>query len=314
VADRIPAPEDIGSVDETILPSRACLMSVRDLQCQARRLGLRDAVAAARRSSRRTANKDRQAAAALSCLWEAVCCLELAATVAAPWVDPQLNSSSGAWVEMTRYDPGRANRFYESSHKWTDERFGVISAHYFRHGSEGSMLEIMRKFGVVDKALLGPMEEAQEATARFLRRKFEYLAQRWSEMRGYAAAYEHGLLLVPAEIGEVLDENDAVIPHAILVWETRKEGSRGHMGDSVESAVEAAASAGDLAIDLAHHVADSRLRTIELLEFEDGQVYLTPWQDPFPYWFERSDISPKALERLEREIRLGWIRAEDDRD
>ena len=312
MADRIPAPDDIGSIDEMILPSRACLMTVRDVLCEARRFGLQDAAAAARRTTRKAKDEDRKSAAALSCLWEAVSCLELAATVAAPWVDPQLNSPSGAWVEMTRYDPGRANRFYESSHKWTDERFGVLSAHFFRHGSDGSMLEMMREFGVVDPELLGAMEEAQEATARFLRRRFEYLAARWAEMRAYAAAFEHGLLLVPSEAGQVIDDDDQVIPHAMLVWETRREGSRGHIGDTVDGAIEAAAAVGELAIDVADHVADARLQMIELLEFEDGKVYLTPWENPFPYWVQRGDVSPEALERLQRGMRLGWLRAQDD--
>lgn len=119
VADRIPAPDNLGDTNSFVLPSRACLLSVRDLLCATRRTALLDAVKEARRIvGKRSSSEDRRSAAALETLWEATACLELAANVAAPWVDPQLNSPSGAWVEMTHYDPGRANRFYESSHNW----------------------------------------------------------------------------------------------------------------------------------------------------------------------------------------------------
>src|SRR4051794_5716492 len=100
LADRIPAPADLGDLSQTILPSRACLLSVRDVLAPARQAALDDALAAARKAARRD-DHDQQAAAALACCWEAVSALELASTVAAPWVDPQTSTTSGAWVEMT---------------------------------------------------------------------------------------------------------------------------------------------------------------------------------------------------------------------
>src|SRR5207237_210653 len=105
-----------------------------------------------------------------------------------------------------------------------------------------------------DERVMAAFEEAEAATARFLRERFETLASAWKDMRGYASSFEHGLLLVPSEVGAVVDDNDEVIPHAIVMWETRKDASRGHAGDSVESAIDAAEQAGTLAIDLAHHV------------------------------------------------------------
>jgi hypothetical protein len=312
VAERIPAPEDLGDLRTLILPSRACLLSVRDLLCIARRAALEDSLQAARRLARKnSATEDQRNAAALEVLWETVACLELAANVAAPWVDPQLQSPSGAWVEMTRYDPGRANRFYGSSHKWTDERFAVLSTHRFRHGEDTSMLDTLIAEGMVDERMVAAFAEAEVATTRFLRERFEILATAWKQMRSYAAAYEHGLLLVPSDIGEVVDEDDRVVPHAILVWETRKDASRGQVGDSVTQAIDAGEQAGELAIDLAHHVADARLRVVEALEFDDDGVYLRPWEDPFPYWFRRGDVSNETLALLERNVRIAWITVED---
>ena len=116
MADRIPAPADMPDARLMLLPSRACLLSVRETLCTARRAALVEAERMALEVIRKEHDGDRAQAAALACVWEAAACLELAANVAAPWVDPQVPSENGGWVEMTRYDAGRANRFYESSH------------------------------------------------------------------------------------------------------------------------------------------------------------------------------------------------------
>lgn len=132
-------------------------------------------------------------------------------------------------------------------------------------------------------------------------------------MRAYASAFEHGLLFVPSDAASIVDENDVIVPHAIIVWKTRKDEAHGHAGDSVEAAIDAAEQAGNLAIDLADHVADSRLRVVETLEFDGDEVYLRPiFEDPFPFWIERDAVSPEALEVLKSNIRLAWVRTESN--
>jgi hypothetical protein len=295
----------------TLLPSRACLMTVRDTLCATRRLGLQDVVHEAKAAARRKNDLDTAAVAALALLWETVACLELAANVAAPWVDPQLDSPNGAWVEMTRYDGGRANRFYESSQKWTDERFAVLSAHRFRHGDNTTMLDAMREFGIADERILAALKEAAQATIRLLRDHFETLAAAWSQMRAYAAAYEHGLLFVPAAVGDIVDEKERVIPHAIITWDTRRPASRGQHGATIDSIIEYGSHAGTLSIDVAFHVADARLRIIEAIEFDGDDVYLVPWKDPIPYWVRRGDVSDETLAVLQN-LTIGWIQEDDD--
>lgn len=249
--NRVRAPDGFADLTNVVLPARACLLSVSDLLCPTRRDALADSVSAARRTlTKASATQDLRCVAALQAMWDAVSAMELAANTAAPWVDPQIQGPNGSWVEMTRYDAGRATRFYESSHKWTDERFAVVSGHRFRHGEDGSMLELMRKDMGIDDRLANAFAEAQAATSAFLRRRFEVLAGAWKSMRAYAAAYEHGLLHIPSDFGAVVDADEEVIPHAILVWETRKDASRGEVGDSVSDAVDAAEQAGGLAIDL----------------------------------------------------------------
>jgi hypothetical protein len=311
VADRIRAPADLADLENMVLPSRACLLAVRDTLSPAHRAALTDAVHVARSLERRDAHADQRAAAALAVLWETVACLELAANTAAPWVDPQIEAANGAWVELTIYDPTRVNRFYQSSRKWTDERFAVLSAHRFRRGDDTTMLDVFSDQGILDERMTAAFQEAEAATTRFLREQFQTLAGAWEEMRAYAAAFEHGLLLVPSEIGEIVDPSGAVIPHAIVVWESRGEGTRGHVGDSTTAAIDAGVYAGSLAIDVAEHVADARLRVVETLEFGPDGIYLRPWDRPFPYWVRRGDLSEETLEVLNHS-RIAWVEAVDE--
>ena len=294
-----------------LLPSRACLLSVRETLCTARRGALVEAERLALEGIRKDREVDRAQAAALACIWEATACLELAANVAAPWVDPQIPAENGGWVEMTRYDAGRANRFYESSHKWDDDRYAVLSGHVFMRGSEHTLLEMLVEAGLVNPELTGAYEEAQRATASYLREIFLHLAQAWKQFRAYAAAYEHGMLFVPSEIGDVVDEDDTVIPHALLVFQTRQDDSLGHVGDSPKPAIEQATYIGELACDVAEHVADSRLRSVEVLEFDGDEVFLRPWSNPFPYWFRRGSVSEETLALLEKDVTLSWVRVDD---
>jgi hypothetical protein len=295
-----------------LLPSRACLLSVRETLCTARRAALADAEKVALEAIRKRRDGDRAQVAALVCVWEATACLELAANVAAPWVDPQVPAENGAWVEMTRYDPGRANRFYESSHKWGADRYAVLSGHVFMRGSEHTLLDALAKAGLINAELMSAYEVAQRATASFLRDVFAQLAQGWKQFRAYAAAYEHGLLFVPSEVGDVVDKDDNVIPHALLIFQTRQDSSMGHVGDELKPAVEQARYIGELACDVAEHVADSRLRSVEVLDFDGDEVFLKPWTNPFPFWFRRGAVSDETLSVLQKDVTLSWIRVEDD--
>jgi hypothetical protein len=310
VDDLLPAPEGLPDLQSVILPSRACLLAVRDTLVPARRSALEDSVGNATGLVRARRQQDLLAMAALECLWEAISCLELAATVAAPWVDPRLPDVPAAYVEMARYDPTRATRFYQSSKNWTDERFRVLSAHRFRHGDEASLLGLLVTEGMIDERLREAFEQAEEATARFLRERFTRLVEWWESMSRYAASFEHGALLIPAELAEVRD-GDEVLDSSFSVFETRKDSARGHTGGSINDAVYTAEAAGQLAVDLAYHVADARLRTVEAIEIRDGRVFLRPLRDPFPFWCRKGDLPPETLELLQG-VTLGWIRVEDE--
>jgi hypothetical protein len=305
VTDRVPAPDNIEDLQRTVLPSRALLVTVRDVLSDARRGALADTVRAARRMMK-SANVDDDllGATVLEAMWDAVSCLELAANVAAPWVDPTMEAVHGRWAEMTRYDPSRVNRFYESSHKWSDEQFAALSGHRFDNGQ--SIVDVLRTAGFENERFTVAFEEAEIATARFLRGRFQYLASSWAGLRGYAAAYEHGLLLAPSEYGEAVDENDQPLSQALIVWATRKDGVHWPDGMSTNDLVAYAETSGGLAVDLADYVADARLRTVESLDFEGDAVFLKPLRNPVPYWVAKGDLSDETMALLDSTT-LTWV-------
>jgi hypothetical protein len=304
MSDRVRSPTPIGDVQRNILPTRALLLTVQDLLCPARRLALDDAVGAARKLLAGTHAPDDLGAALLSALWESVTCLELAANITAPWVDRQLQSPHGRWAEMTRYDPGRANRFYESSHKWTDQRFGAVSGHRFDDAQGASMLAILGTAGEIDPRVSAAFGEAEAATARFLRSRFASLAAGWKSMRAYAASYEHGLLIAPSEYAQAVEHDETQIPTPILVLDSRKDGAL-FPDMTAQEILDMAESNGDLAIDVAEYVAEARLRLIDTIEVDGDDVYLRPTANPVPYWVEKGELTDETIELLDHLV-LRW--------
>jgi hypothetical protein len=303
VPDRVPAP-DIGDLPRTVLPSRALWLTVRDMLCDARRGALADSIRASRRLAKKTPiDADLLGSTVLEAMWETVSCLELAANVAAPWVDPQMHAVHGRWAEMTRYDPSRVNRFYESSHKWSDGQFAALSGHRFDNGT--SMVDVLSSVGFEDKRFTAAFEHAEVATARFLRDRFQYLASIWKWLRSYAAAYEHGLLLAPSAYGEAVDDHGKTVSPVLVVWATRKDGVEWPEGMMTAELIDHAESAGGLAIDLADYVADARLRLVESLEFDGDDVFLRPLQTPIAYWVKEGDLSAETMTLLDG-MTLKW--------
>jgi hypothetical protein len=304
MVERRAAPIDPGDLDRMILPSRAIYLTVRDTLCEARRMGLADAVQAARHKLSGPTGQDDRSAAVLETMWEAVSCLELAANVAALWVDPQLPAPNGRWAEMTFYDPSRANRFFESSHKWTDERFAALSAHRLSDG-DSSTLELLKEAGFEDERFTTVFEEAESATSRFLRKSFRRLAEAWQFLKGYAASYEHGLILVPSAYGQAVDAQEEPISVALIVSATRKDAALWPEGQTAEEIVDFAENVGGFAIDLADYVADCRLRLVESLEFENGEVYMGEFRNPIPYWTTRGELSEETITLLDG-MSINW--------
>lgn len=310
--DRRRAPIEKGDLERIVLPSRAIYLAVRDTLCEARRLGLSDAVRAARKKLSGPASADERAMAVLETMWEAVSCLELAANTAAPWVDSQLPAPNGRWAEATLYDGSRVNRFFESSHNWSDVRFAALSAHRFYGSGDASTIEILEEAGFEDERFSKAFAEAEAATSRFLRERFRRLAEAWQFLKGYAASYEHGLLLVPSDYSDAVDEQEQAIEQPLIMWATRKEAAMWPEGHTTHEIVDFAENIGGFAIDLADYVADARLRLVESVEFEDGEVYLQEIRNPIPYWIKKGDLTEETIALLDG-MSIRWADPDEDR-
>jgi hypothetical protein len=312
MADRRKAPIEKGDLERMVLPSRAIYLSIRDTLCEARRLGLADAARSARKTLSGSAGADAKAMAVLETMWEAVSCLELAANAAIPWVDAQLPGPNGRWAEATLYDGSRVNRFFESSHNWSDVRFAALSAHRYYGSGDASMVELLKEAGFDDARFAKAFEAAEAATNRFLRERFQRLAQAWQFLKGYAASYEHGLLLVPSDYGEAVDAHEQPMAQPLIVWATRKDAAMWPEGHSAGELVDFAENIGGFAIDVADYVADARLRLVESLEFDEGEVYLGPLRNPISYWVTKGELSDETVALLDG-MSIGWVNREEDR-
>jgi hypothetical protein len=308
VSERVPAPEGIVDIERNFLPTRALLLSVRDTLCPSRRLALTDALGSARQTLARGRPLDETAAAVFGVMWECVSCLELAANITAPWVDRKMGYlPHGRWAEMTFYDPFRANRFYESSHNWTDERFANVSGHRFDEPPGTSILDVLKAGGLQDDRFDRLFAEAEAATTHRMRKQFEYLASRWPMLRIYGAAYEHGLLLVPSAHAEAVAADGTVAPEALMAWETRKDGVLHTEHATPREVLTWAHGAGELAVALADYVADTRLNLSESVGFDDQGPYLRPLRNVIPYWVDDGDLPEETMKLLDN-MSVNWVR------
>lgn len=307
MSERVPAPDGMVDIERNFLPTRALLLSVRDTLCPSRRLALADALASARQTLARERPLEEIAAAVFGVMWECVSCLELAANITAPWVDRKMSYlPHGRWAEMTRYDPFRANRFYESSHNWTDERFASVSGHRFDDPPGTSVLDALRQAGFEDARFDRLLAEAEAATTHRMRKQFEYLASRWTMLRAYGAAYEHGLLLVPSAYSEAVAEDGAVAPEALMAWESRKDGVLHTEHATPRQVLEWVDGAGELAVALADYVASTRLNLAEAVGFDEEGAYLRPLRNLIPYWVDDGDLPEETMKLLDG-MSVNWI-------
>jgi hypothetical protein len=190
-------------------------------------------------------------------------------------------------------------------------RFAALSAHRFYGSGDASTVEILKEAGFEDERFSKAFAEAEAATSRFLRERFQRLANAWQFLKDYAASYEHGLLLVPSDYSDVVDKQEQAIEQPLIAWATRKEAAMWPEGHTAREIVDFAENIGGFAIDLADYVADVRLRLIESLEFEDGEVYVKEIRNPIPYWIKKGDLSEETIALLDG-MSIRWADAEED--
>jgi hypothetical protein len=69
---------------------------------------------------------------------------------------------------------------------------------------------------------------------------------------------------------------------------------------------------GELACDVAEHVASSRLCSVEALGFDGDEVFLRPWTNAFPYWLRPGAVSEATVALLQKDVTLSWVHVEND--
>ena len=130
----------------------------------------------------------------------------------------------------------------------------------------------------------------------------------------YAAAYEHGLLFVPESAGGVVDAQGETVAHSIVALETRKNAAKGLRDTPLTELSTHVEYVDKLAIDVASHVADARLRVTEAIEIDpDGSVWLVPWQQAIPYWVRKGDLGDEQRAVLDG-LQINWIDEDDEAD
>jgi hypothetical protein len=145
-----------------------------------------------------------------------------------------------------------------------------------------------------------------------LRGRFQRLADAWQFLKGYAASYEHGLLLIPSDYSDAVDEQEQVIEQPLITWTTRKEAAMWPEGHTAHEIVDFAENIGGFAIDLTDYVANARLRLVESLEFEDGEVYVKEIRNPIPYWVTKGDLSEETIALLDG-MSIRWADPDEHR-
>jgi hypothetical protein len=117
---------------------------------------------------------------------------------------------------------------------------------------------------------------------------------------------------VPSDYSEAVDEQEQAIEQPLITWATRKEAAMWPEGHTAHEIVDFAENIGSFTIDLADYVADARLRLVESLEFEDGEVYLKEMRNPIPYWVTKSELSEETIALLDG-MSIRWTDPDEDR-
>jgi hypothetical protein len=150
------------------------------------------------------------------------------------------------------------------------------------------------------------LRAAEHATATLLRQHLLGLASVWEDFGGYFNAFKHGGLSLNRDDYFVADDEGAEldISPSLTVWARRKDEGMvlGDVNLSPRDVAHHVAKHAWIARALVEYIVNTRLFTEDLFEFDDaGNVTSVKSQHhiPWMFWFERADVSPADIERLE---------------
>jgi hypothetical protein len=306
------------STSKLLLPSRAYLLSVKDQTIPARRLALEDSRAHFDAASEGH-DPGLRDMALLGLIGDAMQALEDVAYIAEAFEKAPLTGLAH-YVAATVYSGFTPTAFYESLHKWPDERYHVFANFSVRDRETQvvtPLLDLMESRGVkVRGDERQALSEAADATVELLKATLNGLATAWKQLGRYFHAYKHGGLVIHREDLSLVADDGAEIAPSIAVWYRRKPEGVGH-GDTnltPEEVAREAEARGHLAVDLVEHIVNSNLALFNAVEFDkDGKLALKPpirsaeaddgttqtyhrFSLPWKFWFaHRTDVSEETL-------------------
>jgi hypothetical protein len=287
-----------------MLPSRAYLLSFRDQTLPARRVALEDA---SEHFEEARANEDSGwiDMALLGLMSEAVQVLEDVANIGTAYESPIAGLPH--YVTATTYSPTRATRFYGGLKNWPQDRFKVLAGLWVRDPETQREFPLAETPGwgeQLDEVDIAAITEAEDATVKLLRPHMLALARAWRDYGSYFHAFKHGGLAINREDFRLVGDDEQEIERnpSIQIW-MRKKGDGGAYGDTNLTAEKVAVQAkaeGVLALDVAEHLLDARLCSLEAVTFDDaGNIVgvedrFSPWQ----FWLHGPDLSQGTRDRL----------------
>lgn len=285
-----------------LLPSRAYLLSVRDQTLPSRRFALEDAVAHYKAAAAGDDPGIRDMAL-LGIIGEALQVIEDIGYFATAYTTPIPGLAH--YVSATIFNDRTPNNFYSSLKNRTAEQLKVLAGLWVLDQSTGEMLPIHEGIGVqeqIDDEDRAALLEAENATIKLLRPYLLALAGAWEQYRRYFHAFKHGGLVISRDDFQLVDDEGSEVESSLQVW-LRRGGDGTAWGDTQlepDQVAEQVHRTGVLALDVFDYLVDTRLASVDLIEFNDDGSIGALRQPPslWTFWFHEPQVSERTKQRL----------------
>jgi hypothetical protein len=285
-----------------LLPSRAYLLSVRDQTLPSRRFALEDAVAHYAEAAA-GADPGVRDMALLGIIGEALQVIEDIGYFATAYSTPIRGLAH--YVSATIFNDRTPNNFYSSLKNRTPEQLKVLAGLWVLDPSTNEMFPVHEAMDLgeqVDEQDRAALLEAENATISLLRPYLLALAHAWEEYRRYFHAFKHGALVISRDDFQLVDSEGDAVASSLQVW-LRRGGDGKAWGDTKlqpDDVAEQVGRAGVLALDTFDYLVDTRLASVDLIEFDDdgGIRALRQPASLWTFWFHESQVSADTRRRL----------------
>lgn len=285
-----------------LLPSRAYLLSVRDQTLPSRRFALDDAVEYYKTAA---AGDDpgMRDMALLGIIGEALQVIEDIGYFATAYTTPIPGLAH--YVSATIFNDRTPNNFYSSLKNRSPEQLKVLAGLWIQEKSTGEMLPLHEGIDIheqIDDEDRAALLEAENATVKLLRPYLLALADAWEQYRRYFHAFKHGALVISRDDFQLVDNVGDEVEPSLQIW-LRRGGDGKAWGDTKlqpDQVAEQVRRTGVLALDIFDYLVDTRLASVDLIEFnDDGSIRaLRQPSSLWTFWFHEPQVSERTKQRL----------------